>query len=113
MESNDNKRNLKCDKEILKRVLTRWLEYTTIFDIEYIFLQIRSKSVERYQSKITIRWQRNLSWFEIDLTSKCSSWWRTYKQYSYWWERKLGIVFNYLIEMAKGLIRYNIDSLFD
>ncbi len=122
MESNDNKEILNAIREILSACTYGSIDVDTlpIFDIEYIFLQIRSKSVGEV-SKVKLLCPDDKETYadvEIDLTKVNVQVDDAHTNNVVIDEnRKLGIVFNYpTLEMTKAgfnVTDTDIDSLFD
>jgi len=122
MESNDNKEILNAIREILSACTYDSIDVNTlpIFDIEYIFLQIRSKSVGEV-SKVKLLCPDDKETYadvEIDLTKVNVQVDDAHTNNVVIDEnRKLGIVFNYpTLEMTKAgfnVTDTDIDSLFD
>jgi len=122
MESNDNKEILNAIREILTACTYDSIDVNTlpIFDIEYIFLQIRSKSVGEV-SKVKLLCPDDKETYadvEIDLTKVNVQVDDAHTNNVVIDEnRKLGIVFNYpTLEMTKAgfnVTDTDIDSLFD
>tara|TARA_B100000035_G_C20908398_1_gene512724 strand:+ start:128 stop:844 length:717 start_codon:yes stop_codon:yes gene_type:complete len=122
MESNDNKEILNAIREILSACTYDSIDVNTlpIFDIEYIFLQIRSKSVGEV-SKVKLLCPDDKETYadvEIDLTKVNVQVDDAHTNNIVIDEnRKLGIVFNYpTLEMTKAgfnVTDTDIDSLFD
>ena len=122
MESNDNNEILNATKEILKACTFEKIDVDTlpIFDIEYIFLQIRSKSVGEV-SKVKLLCPDDKETYadvEIDLTKVNVQVDDAHTNNVVIDEnRKLGIVFNYpTLEMTKAgfnVTDTDIDSLFE
>tara|TARA_B100000287_G_C20543376_1_gene745544 strand:+ start:143 stop:859 length:717 start_codon:yes stop_codon:yes gene_type:complete len=122
MESNDNKEILNAIREILSACTYDSIDVDTlpIFDIEYIFLQIRSKSVGEV-SKVKLLCPDDKETYadvEIDLTKVNVQVDDAHTNNVVIDEnRKLGIVFNYpTLEMTKAgfnVTDTDIDSLFD
>ena len=122
MESNDNKEILNAIKEILTACTYEKIDVNTlpIFDVEYIFLQIRSKSVGEV-SKVKLLCPDDKETYadvEIDLTKVNVQVDDAHTNNVVIDEnRKLGIVFNYpTLEMTKAgfnMTDTDIDSLFD
>jgi T4 bacteriophage base plate protein. len=122
MESNDNKEILNAIREILSACTYDSVDVNTlpIFDIEYIFLQIRSKSVGEV-SKVKLLCPDDKETYadvEIDLTKVNVQVDDAHTNNVVIDEnRKLGIVFNYpTLEMTKAgfnVTDTDIDSLFD
>ena len=122
MESNDNKEILNAIREILTACTYDSIDVNTlpIFDIEYIFLQIRSKSVGEV-SKVKLLCPDDNETYadvEIDLTKVNVQVDDAHTNNVVIDEnRKLGIVFNYpTLEMTKAgfnVTDTDIDSLFD
>ena len=122
MESNDNKEILNAIKEILTACTYEKIDVNTlpIFDVEYIFLQIRSKSVGEV-SKVKLLCPDDKETYadvEIDLTKVNVQVDDAHTNNVVIDEnRKLGIVFNYpTLEMTKAgfnVTDTDIDSLFD
>ena len=122
MESNDNKEILNAIREILSACTYDSIDVNTlpIFDIEYIFLQIRSKSVGEV-SKVKLLCpddKKTYADVEIDLTKVNVQVDDAHTNNIIIDEnRKLGIVFNYpTLEMTKAgfnVTDTDIDSLFD
>ena len=122
MESNDNKEILNAIKEILTACTYEKIDVNTlpIFDVEYIFLQIRSKSVGEV-SKVKLLCPDDKETYadvEIDLTKVNVQVDDAHTNNVVIDEnRKLGIVFNYpTLEMTKAgfnVTDTDIDSLFE
>ena len=122
MESNNNKEILNAIREILTACTYDSIDVNTlpIFDIEYIFLQIRSKSVGEV-SKVKLLCPDDKETYadvEIDLTKVNVQVDDAHTNNVVIDEnRKLGIVFNYpTLEMTKAgfnVTDTDIDSLFD
>ena len=122
MESNDNKEILNAIREILTACTYDSIDVNTlpIFDIEYIFLQIRSKSVGEV-SKVKLLCPDDNETYadvEIDLTKVNVQVDDAHTNNVVIDEnRKLGIVFNYpTLEMTKAgfnVTDTDIDSLFE
>ena len=122
MESNDNKEILNAIREILTACTYDSIDVNTlpIFDIEYIFLQIRSKSVGEV-SKVKLLCPDDKETYadvEIDLTKVNVQVDDAHTNNVVIDEnRKLGIVFNYpTLEMTKAgfnVTDTDIDSLFE
>ena len=122
MESNDNKEILNAIREILSACTYDSIDVDTlpIFDIEYIFLQIRSKSVGEV-SKVKLLCPDDKETYadvEIDLTKVNVQVDDAHTNNVVIDEnRKLGIVFNYpTLEMTKAgfnVTDTDIDSLFE
>ena len=122
MESNNNKEILNATKEILRACTFEKIDVDTlpIFDIEYIFLQIRSKSVGEV-SKVKLLCPDDKETYadvEIDLTKVNVQVDDAHTNNVLIDEnRKLGIVFNYpTLEMTKAGFNVddtNVDTLFD
>ena len=122
MESNDNKEILNAIKEILTACTYEKIDVNTlpIFDIEFIFLQIRSKSVGEV-SKVKLLCPDDKETYadvEIDLTKVNVQVDDAHTNNVVIDEnRKLGIVFNYpTLEMTKAgfnVTDTDIDSLFE
>ena len=122
MESNDNKEILNAIREILTACTYDSIDVNTlpIFDIEYIFLQIRSKSVGEV-SKVKLLCPDDKETYadvEIDLTKVNVQVDDAHTNNVLIDEnRKLGIVFNYpTLEMTKAGFNVddtNVDTLFD
>ena len=122
MESNNNKEILNATKEILRACTFEKIDVDTlpIFDIEYIFLQIRSKSVGEV-SKVKLLCPDDKETYadvEIDLTKVNVQVDDAHTNNVLIDEnRKLGIVFNYpTLEMTKAgfnVTDTDIDSLFE
>ena len=122
MESNDNNEILNATKEILKACTFEKIDVDTlpIFDIEYIFLQIRSKSVGEI-AKFKMLCPDDKETYadvEIDLTKVNVQVDDEHTNKIVIDEnRKLGIVFNYpTLEMTKAgfnLDDTNVDTLFE
>ena len=122
MESNNNKEILNATKEILRACTFEKIDVDTlpIFDIEYIFLQIRSKSVGEV-SKVKLLCPDDKETYadvEIDLTKVNVQVDDAHTNNVVIDEnRKLGIVFNYpTLEMTKAgfnVTDTDIDSLFE
>ena len=122
MESNNNKEILNATKEILRACTFEKIDVDTlpIFDIEYIFLQIRSKSVGEV-SKVKLLCPEDKETYadvEIDLTKVNVQVDDAHTNNVVIDEnRKLGIVFNYpTLEMTKAgfnVTDTDIDSLFE
>ena len=122
MESNNNKEILNATKEILRACTFEKIDVDTlpIFDIEYIFLQIRSKSVgeiakfkmlcpddkETYADVEVDQTKLNVQVDDAHTNNVLID-----------ENRKLGIVFNYpTLEMTKAGFNVddtNVDTLFD
>ena len=122
MESNNNKEILNATKEILKACTFEKIDVNTlpIFDIEYIFLQIRSKSVGEV-AKFKMLCPDDKETYadvEVDLTKVNVQVDDAHTNNVLIDEnRKLGIVFNYpTLEMTKAGFNVddtNVDTLFD
>ncbi len=122
MESNNNKEILSATKEILKACTFEKIDVDTlpIFDIEYIFLQIRSKSVGEV-AKFKMLCPDDKETYadvEVDLTKVNVQVDDAHTNNVLIDEnRKLGIVFNYpTLEMTKAGFNVddtNVDTLFD
>ena len=122
MESNDNKEILNAIREILTACTYEEIDVNTlpIFDIEFIFLQIRSKSVGEV-SKVKLLCPDDKETYadvEIDLTKVNVQVDDAHTNNVVIDEnRKLGIVFNYpTLEMTKAgfnVTDTDIDSLFE
>ena len=122
MESNNNNEILNAIKEILTACTYEDIDVNTlpIFDIEYIFLQIRSKSVGEV-SKVKLLCPDDNETYadvEIDLTKVNVQVDDAHTNNVVIDEkRKLGIVFNYpTLEMTKAgfdMTNTDIDTLFD
>ena len=122
MESNDNNEILNATKEILKACTFEKIDVDTlpIFDIEYIFLQIRSKSVGEI-AKFKMLCPDDKETYadvEVDLTKVNVQVDDEHTNKIVIDEnRKLGIVFNYpTLEMTKAgfnLDDTNVDTLFE
>ena len=122
MESNNNKEILNATKEILRACTFEKIDVDTlpIFDIEYIFLQIRSKSVGEI-AKFKMLCPDDKETYadvEIDLTKVNVQVDDAHTNNVLIDEnRKLGIVFNYpTLEMTKAGFNVddtNVDTLFD
>ena len=122
MESNNNKEILNAIREILTACTYDSIDVNTlpIFDIEYIFLQIRSKSVGEV-SKVKLLCPDDKETYadvEIDLTKVNVQVDDAHTNNVVIDEnRKLGIVFNYpTLEMTKAgfnVTDTDIDSLFE
>ena len=122
MESNDNNEILNATKEILKACTFEKIDVDTlpIFDIEYIFLQIRSKSVGEI-AKFKMLCPDDKETYadvEVDLTKVNVQVDDEHTNKIVIDEnRKLGIVFNYpTLEMTKAgfnVTDTDIDSLFE
>ena len=122
MESNNNKEILNAIREILTACTYDSIDVNTlpIFDIEYIFLQIRSKSVGEV-SKVKLLCPDDKETYadvEIDLTKVNVQVDDAHTNTVVIDEnRKLGIVFNYpTLEMTKAgfnVTDTDIDSLFE
>ena len=122
MESNDNKEILNATKEILRACTFEKIDVDTlpIFDIEYIFLQIRSKSVGEI-AKFKMLCPDDKETYadvEVDLTKVNVQVDDAHTNNVLIDEnRKLGIVFNYpTLEMTKAGFNVddtNVDTLFD
>ena len=122
MESNDNKEILNAIREILTACTYEEIDVNTlpIFDIEFIFLQIRSKSVGEV-SKVKLLCPDDKETYadvEIDLTKVNVQVDDAHSNNVLIDEnRKLGIVFNYpTLEMTKAgfnVTDTDIDSLFE
>ena len=122
MESNNNKEILNATKEILRACTFEKIDVDTlpIFDIEYIFLQIRSKSVGEI-AKFKMLCPDDKETYadvEVDLTKVNVQVDDAHTNNVLIDEnRKLGIVFNYpTLEMTKAGFNVddtNVDTLFD
>ena len=122
MESNNNKEILNATKEILRACTFEKIDVDTlpIFDIEYIFLQIRSKSVGEI-AKFKMLCPDDKETYadvEVDLTKVNVQVDDAHTNNVVIDEnRKLGIVFNYpTLEMTKAgfnVTDTDIDSLFE
>ena len=122
MESNDNKEILNAIREILTACTYEEIDVNTlpIFDIEYIFLQIRSKSVGEV-SKVKLLCPDDKETYadvEIDLTKVNVQVDDAHTNNVLIDEnRKLGIVFNYpTLGMTKAGFNVddtNVDTLLD
>ena len=122
MESNNNKEILNASKEILRACTFEKIDVDTlpIFDIEYIFLQIRSKSVGEI-AKFKMLCPDDKETYadvEVDLTKVNVQVDDAHTNNVLIDEnRKLGIVFNYpTLEMTKAGFNVddtNVDTLFD
>ena len=122
MESNNNKEILNATKEILRACTFEKIDVDTlpIFDIEYIFLQIRSKSVGEI-AKFKMLCPDDKETYadvEVDLTKVNVQVDDAHTNNVVIDEnRKLGIVFNYpTLEMTKAGFNVddtNVDTLFD
>ena len=122
MESNNNKEILNATKEILRACTFEKIDVDTlpIFDIEYIFLQIRSKSVGEI-AKFKMLCPDDKETYadvEVDLTKVNVQVDDAHSNNVLIDEnRKLGIVFNYpTLEMTKAGFNVddtNVDTLFD
>ena len=122
MESNNNKAILNATKEILRACTFEKIDVDTlpIFDIEYIFLQIRSKSVGEI-AKFKMLCPDDKETYadvEVDLTKVNVQVDDAHTNNVLIDEnRKLGIVFNYpTLEMTKAGFNVddtNVDTLFD
>ena len=122
MESNNNKEILNATKEILRACTFEKIDVDTlpIFDIEYIFLQIRSKSVGEI-AKFKMLCPDDKETYadvEVDLTKVNVQVDDAHTNNVLIDEnRKLGIVFNYpTLEMTKAgfyVDDTNVDTLFD
>ena len=122
MESNNNKEILNATKEILRACTFEKIDVDTlpIFDIEYIFLQIRSKSVGEI-AKFKMLCPDDKETYadvEVDLTKVNVQVDDAHTNNVLIDEnRKLGIVFNYpTLEMTKAgfnVTDTDIDSLFE
>ena len=122
MESNNNKEILNATKEILRACTFEKIDVDTlpIFDIEYIFLQIRSKSVGEI-AKFKMLCPDDKETYadvDVDLTKVNVQVDDAHTNNVLIDEnRKLGIVFNYpTLEMTKAGFNVddtNVDTLFD
>ena len=122
MESNNNKEILNATKEILRACTFEKIDVDTlpIFDIEYIFLQIRSKSVGEI-AKFKMLCPADKETYAdvaVDLTKVNVQVDDAHTNNVLIDEnRKLGIVFNYpTLEMTKAGFNVddtNVDTLFD